>query len=442
MQADRELKKKNLTAAVHNLGCKANAYETEAMVSMLRDAGYTIVPFDHKADIYVVNTCTVTNTADRKSRQMLHRARQMNPDALIVAVGCYVQTHRDTILQDGSVDLVIGTGHKAELIRMIRNASAQNSCISDVSRRFSYEELPIHPTQDRCRAFLKIQDGCDQFCSYCAIPLARGRVRSRKPENVLREARMLAESGFKEIVLTGIHLCSYGKDFEDTNRKEHANMDVLLDLIGELAGISGISRIRLGSLEPGSMTRDVIRNLSQIPQVCPHFHLSLQSGSNHTLARMNRRYTTEQFREVCDMLRSFYKEPVLTTDIIVGFPGEDKSEFDQTCAFLKDIHFYHTHIFKYSKRDGTRAASMSDQIPEQIKTERSRLLGQINAEMKEYYKKRFEGKSVQVLTEERVSDHEWTGHTAEYLKVSVFKSDLRENELYTGVIGKEIRITD
>ena len=429
------------TAAVHNLGCKANAYESEAMAGMLRDAGYTIVPFQEKADVYVVNTCTVTNIADRKSRQMLHRARRLNPDALIVAVGCYVQTHREQLEEDADVDLLIGTNCKSQLVEMIRQASGA-SCITDVSAPSAYENLPAYPVQDRCRAVLKIQDGCNQFCSYCAIPLARGRVRSRDPKEVLAEAGMLAGKGYKEIVLTGIHLCSYGLDFPAQKSSPEKPMQALIGLIGELSDIPGIVRIRLGSLEPGSMTDDVIRQLAGIPAVCPHFHLSLQSGCDATLKRMNRRYTADEFRHVCDCLRACYKDPTLTTDVIVGFPGEDEEEFKETYRFLEEIRFYHTHIFKYSRRDGTRAASMPGQVPEAVKTERARVLGELDRQMKEMYRGLYEGRSAEVLIEEKREDGLWTGHTAGYLKAAMTGDNLKSNELAAGTIGKEIRLID
>ncbi len=439
------------TAAVHNLGCKVNAYESEAMERMLQEAGYELVPFSEKADVYIVNTCTVTNTADRKSRQMLHRARHINPDALIVAVGCYVQTHVEQVLADQDIDLAIGTNEKSKLIGLIEARLGEDqtgkqqvrASVSDISRRADYEMLPEHLPQERCRAFLKIQDGCDQFCSYCAIPLARGRIRSREPEDIVKETEMLAAAGFKEIVLTGIHLCSYGRGLakEAAASKSGDDMAVLLQLIRRLADLKGISRIRLGSLEPGSMTEEVIRGLSFIPKVCPHFHLSLQSGCDVTLARMNRHYTTDQFAHVCDLLRLYYDEPTLTTDVIVGFPGESEEEFEQTCSFLERIRFYHTHLFKYSRRDGTRAAVMPDQVPESLKTERSRRLENLNRHMKEFYRKQLEGKRAEVLIEEN-EDGMWIGHTAGYLKAQVNSPEAAYNELFTGIIGKEIRIID
>lgn len=445
MSTDFKVKKINRTAAVHNLGCKANAYESEAMISMLRDAGYEIVPFSQRADVYVINTCTVTNIADRKSRQMIHRARHLNPDAVVVAAGCYVQTHQEQIIQDQDVDIVIGTNEKSHLIELLES-KLPRAFISDISKEAAYDELPAHMTQERCRAFLKIQDGCNQFCSYCAIPLARGRIRSRKPADVLAEARLLAQAGYKEIVLTGIHLCSYGIDFIDRHSQKKNNMDLLIQLIKEMASIDGLSRIRLGSLEPGSMSEKVISQLAMTPQVCPHFHLSLQSGCDATLKRMNRHYSTTDFERVCALLRSYYHEPTLTTDVIVGFPGETEAEFQETYRFLERIRFYHTHIFKYSRRDGTRAAAMTDQVPEKIKTERSHVLNSLDRSMNDFYRKKFAGNTVEVLLEERADNHSemecWIGHTDGYLKVEVYGSGFRENELITGVIGKEIHMID
>ena len=437
------ISKDKRTAALHNLGCKVNAYETEAMTAMLKEAGYEIVPFTERADVYVINTCTVTNEADRKSRQMLSRARRMNPDAVICAVGCYVQTQ--SAAASGFADILLGTNEKHRLTGLIDRAFAKRTdssfaepevCVNDVSAPSLYEELPDHLPEERTRAVLKIQDGCNQFCSYCAIPLARGRVRSRKPEDVLREARFLADAGIREIVLTGIHLCSYGTDFAGSS-----GLDPLIDLIGKIAAIPGICRIRLGSLEPGYMTEEAIRKMAGIRELCPHFHLSLQSGCDATLKRMNRHYTTEQFRQVCARLRACFDEPTLTTDVIVGFPGESEEEFALTREFLEEIRFYHTHIFKYSRRDGTRAALMPDQVPAAVKTRRSRVLNELNEFHKEYYSKLMEGRRESVLLEEP-AEGGWTGHTAGYMKAFVQGTGHCRNELFCGIIGKEIQLSD
>ena len=310
--------------ALHNLGCKVNAYETEAMQEMLEQAGYEIVPFKEGADIYVINTCTVTNIADRKSRQMIHRAKKMNPEAI----------------------------EKAE------EATEQLQEVIDINRTKEYEELQLTKAGEHTRAYIKVQDGCNQFCTYCIIPYARGRVRSRSMENVLAEVQELAEHGYKEIVLTGIHLSSYGIDLEDTD---------LLKLILEVHEVKGIERIRLGSLEPRIITEKFAKTIAELPKLCPHFHLSLQSGCSETLRRMNRRYTAEEYYEKCELLRKYFEYPALTTDVIVGFPGETEEEFEASRAFVDKVDFYETHIFKYSKREGTKAAVMENQIPEQVK---------------------------------------------------------------------------
>ena len=339
-------------AALHNLGCKVNAYETEAMQEMLEKAGYEIVPFKEGADVYVINTCTVTNIADRKSRQMLHRARKMNPDAVVVAAGCYVQA-QDGKGQDPCIDIVLGNNQKKDLVRILDEYAAERASaaeIEDISRTREYESLHLTKPGDHTRAYIKVQDGCNQFCTYCIIPYARGRVRSRVMEDVLREVRELAEGGYKEVVLTGIHLSSYGIDFD---RERH-----LLELIRAVHEVDGIERIRLGSLEPGIITEEFARELSRIPEICPHFHLSLQSGCDATLKRMNRRYTSAEYAEKCRILRKYFDDPALTTDVIVGFPGETEEEFRASYDFVDSIDFYETHIFKYSRRNGTNSCLM------------------------------------------------------------------------------------
>jgi len=321
-------------AALHNLGCKVNAYETEAMQQMLEEAGYEIVPFSEKADVYVINTCSVTNMADRKSRQMIHRARKRNDKAVVVAAGCYVQTKEKEALADDAIDILIGNNQKAELIRRLDEFFAERAAkveaVVDINHiPQCFEELPLSKTAEHTRAFIKVQDGCNQFCSYCIIPYARGRVRSRKPESVLEEVKRLAEKGYQEVVLTGIHLSSYGVDCEDT----------LLHLIQEVHKVEGIRRIRLGSLEPRIITEEFVRALSGLEKICPHFHLSLQSGCDETLQRMNRKYTTAEYEAACALLRRYFEHPAVTTDVIVGFPGETEEEFAVTEAFLKRIHF-------------------------------------------------------------------------------------------------------
>ena len=354
--------------ALHNLGCKVNAYETEAMQEILEQNGYEIVPFEEKADAYIVNTCSVTNMADKKSRQMLHRAKKMNPEAVVIAAGCYVQSAGEELLKDTSVDILIGNNEKVNLPSILENWEKEHNPlhVHDLTREHTYEELTLSHTAGHTRAFMKIQDGCNQFCTYCIIPYTRGRVRSRRLSDIVAEAGRLAENGYQEVVLTGIHLDSYGTDLE-----EHEN---LLTVIQEIAKIDGIKRIRLGSLEPRIMTEEFVAGLAAEEKLCPHFHLSLQSGCDATLKRMNRRYSAEEFRQCCERLRRHFDDPALTTDVIVGFPGETEEEFTATVEFLKDICFYETHVFKYSRRKGTKADRMPDQIPEQIKNQRSDVL--------------------------------------------------------------------
>ena len=402
-------------AALHNLGCKVNAYETEAMQEMLEKAGYEIVPFKEGADVYVINTCTVTNIADRKSRQMLHRARKMNPDAVVVAAGCYVQA-QDGKGQDPCIDIVLGNNHKKDLVRILDEYAAKRASaaeIEDISRTREYESLHLTKPGDHTRAYIKVQDGCNQFCTYCIIPYARGRVRSRVMEDVLREVRELAEGGYKEVVLTGIHLSSYGIDFD---RERH-----LLELIRAVHEVDGIERIRLGSLEPGIITEEFARELSRIPEICPHFHLSLQSGCDATLKRMNRRYTSAEYAEKCRILRKNFDDPALTTDVIVGFPGETEEEFRASYDFVDSIDFYETHIFKYSRRNGTKAAVMPDQVSEQVKAERSAVMIGLGERKRAAYEKRYVGREVEVLVEEdAVMDGRCVqvGHTKEYIKIA------------------------
>ena len=403
--------------ALHNLGCKVNAYETEAMQEMLEHAGYEIVPFQEGADIYVINTCTVTNIADRKSRQMLHRARKMNPDAVVVAAGCYVQAQAEKQVIDPCIDIVLGNNKKQDLLTALQayeEAHGDLREVIDINHTKEYENLHLTKQGEHTRAYIKVQDGCNQFCSYCIIPYARGRVRSRAKEDVVAEGTDLAKNGYQEVVLTGIHLSSYGIDFE--------NEDNLLSLIRAVHEIEGIKRIRLGSLEPRIITEEFVQAIAALPKMCPHFHLSLQSGCNETLKRMNRRYTSEEFYEKCEILRKYFEKPALTTDVIVGFPQETEEEFERTYEFLKKICFYETHIFKYSKREGTKAAVMQGQIPEQIKAKRSARLIELGEKNRRAYEESFLGKTVEVLVEEKsdVNGKEmWTGHTKEYMKIAL-----------------------
>lgn len=420
-------------AALHNLGCKVNAYETEAMQHLLEEAGYEIVPFTQKADVYVINTCSVTNMADRKSRQMLHKAKKNNPDSIVVAAGCYVQTSEKEVLNDLSVDIVIGNDRKHDLVRLLEEYSLDsvNDTVDDINDgKHDFEELFIDQTKEHTRAFIKVQDGCNQFCSYCIIPYARGRVRSRRFENVIAEVERLAANGFKEVVLTGIHLSSYGVDFEEATG--------LLELIQAVNAVKGIERIRLGSLEPKIVTEHFASELSKLDKICPHFHLSLQSGCDATLKRMNRKYTTKEYERGCEILRKYFVHPAITTDVIVGFPGETEEEFEQTKAYLEHIHFYEMHIFKYSKRKGTRAAVMPDQIDEQIKAARSEKLIALGHDMSKEFRKFYIGKNEEVLFEEKavIGDKEYfVGYTKEYVKVAKETAENLENQIVSGRIS-------
>lgn len=420
-------------AALHNLGCKVNTYETEAMQHLLEEAGYEIVPFTQKADVYVINTCSVTNMADRKSRQMLHKAKKNNPDSIVVAAGCYVQTSEKEVLNDLSVDIVIGNDRKHDLVRLLDEYSLDsvNDTVDDINDgKHDFEELFIDQTKEHTRAFIKVQDGCNQFCSYCIIPYARGRVRSRRFENVIAEVERLAANGFKEVVLTGIHLSSYGVDFEEATG--------LLELIQAVNAVKGIERIRLGSLEPKIVTEHFASELSKLDKICPHFHLSLQSGCDATLKRMNRKYTTKEYERGCELLRKYFVHPVITTDVIVGFPGETEEEFEQTKAYLEHIHFYEMHIFKYSKRKGTRAAVMPDQIDEQIKAARSEKLIALGHDMSKEFRKFYIGKNEEVLFEEKavIGDKEYfVGYTKEYVKVAKETDENLENQIVSGRIS-------
>lgn len=420
-------------AALHNLGCKVNAYETEAMQHLLEEAGYEIVPFTQKADVYVINTCSVTNMADRKSRQMLHKAKKNNPDSVVVAAGCYVQTSEKEVLNDLSVDIVIGNDRKHDLVRLLEEYSLDsvNDTVDDINDgKHDFEELFIDQTKEHTRAFIKVQDGCNQFCSYCIIPYARGRVRSRRFENVIAEVERLAANGFKEVVLTGIHLSSYGVDFEEATG--------LLELIQAVNAVKGIERIRLGSLEPKIVTEHFASELSKLDKICPHFHLSLQSGCDATLKRMNRKYTTKEYERGCELLRKYFVHPAITTDVIVGFPGETEEEFEQTKAYLEHIHFYEMHIFKYSKRKGTRAAVMPDQIDEQVKAARSEKLIALGHDMSKEFRKFYIGKNEEVLFEEKavIGDKEYfVGYTKEYVKVAKKTDENLENQIVSGRIS-------
>ena len=406
-----------LKVALHNLGCKVNAYETEAMAQKLEDAGYEIVPFNEKADVYIINTCSVTNMADRKSRQMLHKAKKMNEDAVVVAAGCYVQTATEKLLEDLSVDILIGNNKKKDIVEELQkyfDDNKYNKNVIDINATNEYEELELATVTEHTRAYIKIQDGCNQFCSYCIIPYARGRIRSREFDNIKQEVTELAQKGFKEIVLTGIHLSSYGN-----------NENKLIDVVEMIAGIEGVERIRLGSLEPNIVTEDFAKRLAKVDKICPHFHLSMQSGCDNTLKRMNRHYTSDEYFEKCELLRKYFDNPAFTTDVIVGFPGETQEDYEISREFVKKVRFSELHVFKYSKRDGTVAAKMENQIPEPVKTERSEDLIKVGENLTMEYRRKFIGKKVSVLFEEIINvagENYWVGQTKEYIKV-IMKSD-------------------
>ena len=435
-----------LKAALHNLGCKVNAYETEAMEQQLKERGYEIVPFDEKADVYIINTCSVTNIADRKSRQMLHRAKKLNPESVVVAAGCYVQVASEELKKDASVDIVIGNNKKAELADIldeylgnVHEKEEAEVFVTDLSHGSDYEARHLEQPSDQTRAFIKVQDGCNQFCSYCIIPFARGRVRSRSREDVVREITGLVAQGYKEAVLTGIHLSSYGIEHMEGNPVSQGdwNHRELLALIREVHEISGLERIRLGSLEPRIITEEFAKSLAELPKFCPHFHLSLQSGCDSVLQRMNRHYTTEDYLRRCEILRKHFKRPAITTDVIVGFPGETKEEFDITEKYLEKVHFYEMHVFKYSRRAGTKAAAMTDQIPEQEKGVRSDRLLALEQKMSEEFRKGFLGEKVSVLFEEMITadgKEYLVGHTPEYVKAALPKEECEKMHAASGVI--------
>lgn len=424
-------------AALHNLGCKVNAYETEAMQELLEHEGYEIVPFHEDADVYIINTCTVTNMADRKSRQMLHRAKKKNPDAVVVACGCYVQAKQDEI--DESIDIVVGNNRKKNIVEILAEYEAAKEKqtvqkeVIDINHTDEYEELHLTKTAEHTRAYIKVQDGCNQFCSYCIIPFARGRVRSRSYDSVIAEVKKLAEGGYKEVVLTGIHLSSYGVDTGEN----------LLSLIQGVHEVTGIERIRLGSLEPRIITEEFVQAIAKLPKMCPHFHLSLQSGCDETLRRMNRRYTAKEYMEGCKLLRKYFDHPALTTDVIVGFPGETEEEFAASQAFIDQVDFYETHVFKYSRRQGTKAAAMENQIPETEKTKRSNELLELNRKKQKAYEERLIGTTQEVLMEEavQIDGETWqVGHTKEYVKIGRKTEENLTNQLVNVEIESHLQI--
>lgn len=433
------------SVALHNLGCKVNAYEIDVMQQMLQEKGYKIVSFDEQADIYIVNTCSVTNIADRKSRQMLHQAKKRNPNAVVVAVGCYVQTGTEAVLKDEGVDLCIGNNKKKDLVSILeayfeeQDKTIHDTTVIDINHTAEYEEMTLTKTAEHTRAYIKIQDGCNQFCAYCIIPYARGRVRSRKMEDIVAEVRGIVRNGYQEIVLTGIHISSYGIDFSgetaSNGMPKYTGKSKLLDLIKELHKIEDLKRIRVGSLEPRIISEEFATELSKLEKVCPHFHLSLQSGCNVTLKRMNRHYSAEEYYEKVELLRRVYEKPAITTDVIVGFPGETEEEFRETEQFLKKVCFYEMHVFKYSKRQGTPAATMENQVSDTVKQERSARLLEMEREQSKEFRKMKIGSMAEVLFEEaKVIDGETyqIGHTVEYIKVAKKETKDLSNCLITG----------
>ena len=474
--------------AFHNLGCKVNSYELDIMRQKMEDFGYNSVPFEEEADVYVINTCTVTNIADRKSRQMIHKAKKRNPNAVVIAVGCYVETDPDRVGTDEAIDLAIGNNRKAQIAELLeeflkgidnekkdarsesggdigsdgsgtstegsitdtvsggerlRRRTLGGRTMSDLTHRPEYEDMQLEDP-GHTRAYVKIQDGCNQFCTYCIIPYARGRIRSRRPGEILKEIRTLASKGIREVVLTGIHVSSYGLEWDaqtDAVRFDpHKSGAFLLDLMQQIRQIPGIERIRLSSLEPRIMTEEFVKGIAAMPEVCPHFHLSLQSGCNATLRRMNRHYTTEQFMEGVELLRRYYESPAITTDVIVGFPGESNAEFEETVSFLEKVNFYEMHVFKYSIRKGTAAAAMPIQIPEPVKGVRSDILLEMTQRQSKAFRAGFIGKREEILLEEKVQMPYglcWKGHTKRYVEgyipCEAAGTELREGQLAAGI---------
>ena len=416
-------------AALHNLGCKVNSYETEAMTQLLKKAGYEIVSFQDQADVYIINTCSVTNMADRKSRQMLHKAKKQNPNAVVVATGCYVQTATEKVAQDLSIDLVVGNNRKKDIVEILNEYYAEKEAgeqvkeeyVIDINHTDEYEDLEISTVTENTRAHLKIQDGCNNFCSYCIIPYARGRIRSRTMESIKAELERLSASGFKEIVLTGINLSCY-----DDNGKK------LIDVIEMADNVNGIERIRLGSLDPEVVTEDFVERLGKVKKICPHFHFSLQSGCDKTLKAMNRHYTSDEYYEKCQLIRKYIDNPAFTTDVIVGFPGETEEDYISSREFVKKVKFAELHVFKYSKRDGTVAAKMPNQIDEKIKTLRSEDLIKTGEELTKEFRQAKIGQDTTVLFEEKIlldNKEYWVGHTVDYIKIAVPEKENLEGQI-------------
>ncbi len=446
--------------AFHNLGCKVNSYEMDFVQQIMKEKGYAVVPFEEKADIYIINTCTVTNIADRKSRQMIHRARTLNPQAVVVAMGCYVQTGREEALRDEGIDLAVGNNRKKDIARILEeylqereqaraDKTLGGSTIIDIAHTREYEEMQLKETAEHTRAYVKIQDGCNQFCSYCIIPYARGRVRSRRREDILREVRGLAAAGYREVVLTGIHISSYGMDLNEDQNAGNRRRSDLAELMEELQRLEGLERIRLGSLEPRIVTGDFVSRLAACGKLCPHFHLSLQSGCDATLKRMNRRYTTGEYLYSVQLLRNAFDRPAITTDVIVGFPGETEEDFETCRRFLEQVEFYEMHIFKYSRRRGTAADRMPDQLPDAVKSRRSAILQQLEIIQSRAFRSKYIGQDVEVLFEEARETETGlcqVGYTRDYIRVALpgevpLQGSLRRVRV-TGFLNDEVLLAE
>ena len=439
----------NKKVAFLNLGCKVNSYETEAMQQLMINSGYDVVDFNDVADVYIVNTCTVTNIADRKSRQMLHKAKKNNPDSVVVAAGCYAQASKGQLEEDLAIDIVVGNNMKKDIVTILNEYYAdhgKNEAIININKDQEYEELKIDSLTEKNRAYIKIQDGCNQFCSYCIIPYTRGRVRSRKQEDVVDEVKRLVANGYKEVVLTGIHLSSYGIELKDNAQPDNVEDYLkeesmpLLEIIMKLSEIEGLERIRLGSLEPRIITDYFVKTLSENSKFCPHFHLSLQSGCDATLKRMNRKYNTEEYYKSCELLRKYFDNPAITTDVIVGFPGETEEEFKSTKEFLRKVSFAEMHVFKYSVRKGTRAEVMDNQVPDQTKHARSVEVIALNDQMHKEYQDSFVGRLEKILIEEEVSidgKAYQIGYNERYVKLAIQAERSYVNEIVSAkVVGR------
>ncbi|MCT4585396.1 MAG: tRNA (N(6)-L-threonylcarbamoyladenosine(37)-C(2))-methylthiotransferase MtaB [Peptostreptococcaceae bacterium] len=414
--------------SICTLGCKVNLYESKAIEELFVKEGYDIVSNDEFADVYIINTCTVTNMSDRKSRQFIRKSKKHNKNSILVVTGCYSQISPEEILKIEEVDILIGTNEKNKITNIINNYSGDKvSTVDDIMKVKEFEEMTLSNLNEKTRAFIKIQDGCQQFCSYCIIPYARGPIRSRKIENIISEVKSLVEHGYKEFVLTGIHVASYGKDFENIS---------LIDVLKEINKIDGVKRIRMSSIEPLIMTSDFIKELSQLDKICNHFHLSLQSGCDSVLKRMNRKYDTKTYKDIVLNLRAVFEDVSVTTDVITGFPGETKEEFEQTYEFLKDIKLSQMHVFKYSKRDGTKAAKMDNQVLPETKTKRSKILLELNKSNEDEFRKNLIGKTLDILFEKEYKENNYEGLSTNYIRVSCYSKDNIENQI------KKVKIKD